>query len=275
MLEDTVAMKRISSRHHPLVATCRALARGGPDDQRLLLDGIHLVIEARRANLAIEAVALSARALASTETARLVEELSRGGVEVVEATDAVVEAMSPVSRPTGVVAIARRPPASLQAALQHPPQLVAVAADVQDPGNVGAIARAAEAGGATGVVLCGASADPFGWKALRGSMGSALRLPLAHRVALDEAVAAAREAGLRVTAAVPRGGRAPDDVDLRQPVALLLGGEGPGLPGAIVDAADDRVSIPMHGPVESLNVAVAAALLVYEAARQRRIKNAP
>jgi len=263
-------MKRISSRHHPLVAACRALARGRPDDPRLLLDGVHLVTEARRANLAIEIVAFSTRALATAEAAGLVEALSGDGVEVIEATDAVVEAMSPVSTPMGVVGIARRPPASLRTALQLAPQLVVVAADVQDPGNVGAIARAAEAGGATGLALCGASADPFGWKALRGSMGSALRLPLAHRIPLDEAVAAAREAGIRVTAAVPRGGGAPDALDLRQPVALLLGGEGPGLPAAIVDAADDRVSIPMHGPVESLNVAVAAALLVYEAARQRR-----
>lgn len=232
-------MKRISSRHHPLVAACRALARGHPDDQRLLLDGVHLVTEARRANLAIETVALSTRALASAEGARLVEGLSGDGVEVVEATDAVIEAMSPVSTPSGVVGIARRPPASLRAALQREPQLVVVAAAVQDPGNVGAIARAAEAGGATGVVFCGASADPFGWKALRGSMGSALRLPLAHRVTLDEAVAASREAGIGVIAAIPRGGRAPDALDLRQPVAWLVGGEGPGLPGAIVEAADD------------------------------------
>lgn len=263
-------MKRISSRQHPLVAACRALARGRPDQLHILLDGFHLVAEARRAGLAIEAVVFSAHALAGAEGAPLAQALSEGGVEVAEATDMVMEALSPVSTPTGVVAIAQRPPASLEAALHRAPQLVVVAAGVQDPGNVGAMSRAAEAGGATGVVFCGASADPFGWKALRGSMGSTLRLPLAHGIGVAEAVAAARRAGVRVAAAVPRGGRRPDALDLRQPIAFLLGGEGPGLSSEVVDAADDRVSIPMAAPVESLNVAVAAALLVYEAARQRR-----
>ncbi|RPJ77125.1 MAG: RNA methyltransferase [Acidobacteria bacterium] len=270
MLEDAAAMKRISSRHHPLVARCRALARGRTDAPRLLLDGLHLVADAARAGLSIEVVAFSARALAGGEASLLAERLAADGVEVVEAADTVMEALSPVSTPSGVVGIAHCPPTSLDAVLARSPQLVVVAVDVQDPGNAGAIVRAAEAGGATGVVFCGASADPFGWKALRGSMGSALRLPLGFGIELSGAVEGVRRAGLRVAATLPRGGRAPDGVDLRQPVALLLGGEGPGLPADVVAAADDRVTIPMQPPVESLNVAVAAALLVYEAARQRR-----
>jgi TrmH family RNA methyltransferase len=144
--------------------------------------------------------------------------------------------------------------------------------DVQDPGNVGAIARTAEAAGATGLVLCGASADPFGWKALRGSMGSLLRLPVAGGVAWPDAVGAARAAGIALVATLPRGGQALDEADLGGPVAFLLGGEGPGLPPGVTAAADLTVSIPMQPPVESLNVSVAAALLVYEAARQRRLK---
>ena len=263
-------MKRISSRHHPLVAACRALIRRRSDDPRILLDGLHLLAEARRAHLVVEAAAFSARALTEDEGVALAGALEADGVEVVEAADAVLAAMSPVSTPSGVVAIARRPPASLEAALARPPQLVLVAVDIQDPGNVGAIVRASEAGGATGVVFCGASADPLGWKALRGSMGSALRLPVAGGQSLDESLAHIRRAGLRVVATVPRSGCRPEQVDLRGPVALLLGGEGPGLPDAVVGAADAGISIPMQPPVESLNVAVAAALLVYEAARQRQ-----
>jgi TrmH family RNA methyltransferase len=139
---------------------------------------------------------------------------------------------------------------------------------VQDPGNVGAIVRAAEAGGASGAVFSGATADPFSWKALRGSMGSALRLP-AVIAAANDALIGARAANVRLLATVPRDGRPVFEADLRGPVGFLLGGEGPGLPQNLIEAADDRVSIPMRPPVESLNVAVAAAVLVYEALRQR------
>src|SRR5262249_41893855 len=133
----------------------------------------------------------------------------------------------------------------------------------------GAIVRVAEAAGASGVVPAGASADPFGWKALRGSMGSALRLPVTPRMALDEALAQARAAGCRVIATTPRGGEPYFAVDLRGPIAIVIGGEGPGLPSAVIEAADLPVTIPMQAPVESLNAAVTAALILYEARRQR------
>jgi RNA methyltransferase, TrmH family len=146
---------------------------------------------------------------------------------------------------------------------------VVIADGIQDPGNVGAIVRVAEAGGATGIVTTGGSADPFGWKALRGSMGSALRVPIAAAADAAAAVADARGRGCRILAATPRGGRSPFDVDLTGATAVLIGGEGPGLPQRLVDAADERITIPMQPPVESLNTAVSAALIVYEARRQR------
>lgn len=265
-------LKRLSSRHHPLVALCRQLARHrAPGDTRLLLDGLHLVGDARRAGLAVETAAFSARALATPEGAGLAAALESTGAEILAVSDALMAALSPLSAPSGVVAIATRPAASLDQVFEGAPSLVVVAVGVQDPGNVGAIIRAAEAGAATGAAFCGESADPFGWKALRGSMGSAFRLPLAPPgVALDEVLAAARAAAVRVVATLPRGGRPVATADLSGPVALLIGGEGPGLPAAALTGADDRVSIPMKAPVESLNVAVAAALLIYEAGRQRQ-----
>src|SRR5438093_1105407 len=131
-------------------------------------------------------------------------------------------------------------------------------------------ARGAEAAGATGVVAAGASADPLGWKALRGSMGSALRLPLTAASDVGASIAGARRHGCRIVATVARGGRSVFDVDYTGPVAILIGGEGPGLPESIVGRADERVTIPMRPPVESLNAAVTTALIVYEAHRQRR-----
>ena len=144
-----------------------------------------------------------------------------------------------------------------------------IACGIQDPGNLGAIARVAEAAGASGLIAAGQSADPFGWKALRGSMGSTLRLPVASREHADQAVAQARRQGCRIVATTPHGGRSLFDINLKMPVAVLIGGEGAGLAPALVEAADERITIPMQAPVESLNAAVTAALIVYEARRQR------
>ena len=151
--------------------------------------------------------------------------------------------------------------------------LAIIAIDVQDPGNLGAIVRVAEAAGATGFVAAGGSANPFGWKALRGSMGSALRLPITSEVAAEDAVADARRHGCRIIATVLRDGRSLFGVDLAGPLHVLIGGEGQGLAAALTDAADERVTIPMQAPVESLNAAVTAALIVYEAFRQRSVGN--
>ena len=129
--------------------------------------------------------------------------------------------------------------------------------------------RVAEAGGASGVVCAGACADPFGWKALRGSMGSALRLPILVYRDSREAIDEARRHGCRIVATAPRGGRPLFDADLGGSIAVLIGGEGPGLRASQLDEADERMTIPMQSPVESLNTAVSAALIVYEARRQR------
>jgi RNA methyltransferase, TrmH family len=174
-----------------------------------------------------------------------------------------------VRTPSGIVALAERPRGTFEALFQEAPSLVLIAVDVQDPGNVGAVVRACEAACATGVIFCGACADPFGWKALRGSMGSAFRLPVAERTDAIEAIGLVRARRLRTIAAVPGGGEPLFEVEAKGPVAFVLGGEGSGLHPDVVAAADARVSIPMRRPVESLNVAVAAALLVYEAFRQR------
>jgi TrmH family RNA methyltransferase len=155
-----------------------------------------------------------------------------------------------------------------------------VAAGVQDPGNVGAIVRVAEAGGASGEIVTGHSADPYGWKALRGAMGSAFRLPVVREADVDGVLGALRAAGVRVLATAPAGEAAANgggvvsrrsfsDKPLTGACAFLLGGEGPGLPDAIISSADGVITIPMEPPVESLNVAVSAGLIIYEARRQR------
>ncbi len=260
-------MKSITSRRNLIVQRYRDAAAGDVPGL-MLLDGAHLVEEAARAHIPIQSVACSPRGMDLPGIERLVRELEAADVDAWAVTDEVLGAMSPALSPAGVVALAARPAVTLAQALARAPQLVVIAVDVQDPGNVGAVVRAAEAGGATAAVFAGASADPFGWKALRGSMGSSLRLPV---VATDtaQAVTAARAAGLRLLATTPRGSRSLFETDLKGPIAWLLGSEGAGLSEDLIQAADEAIRIPMHEPVESLNVAVASALIVYEAWRQR------
>jgi RNA methyltransferase, TrmH family len=264
-------VKVVSSRQNPIVAAFRTLAaEPDPTGTRLLLDGAHLVNDARTSGLTFEAVAVAASKLTSqTEEGLLALRLERDGIDVVEASDAVFDALSPVKSPSGIIAIAGRSAVTAPEICSAPDAFVLAAMDVQEPGNVGALLRAAEAGGVTGAFICGLSASPFSWKALRGSMGSVLRLPVVGGMTTHQTLTVMRKSGMRTVAAVPRGGQDPDAIDWGGRTGLLLGGEGPGLTDEAIALCDARVTIPMAGGVESLNVAVAAGILVYAARRRR------
>jgi RNA methyltransferase, TrmH family len=262
-------MKTIASRQNALVARFRAVAHN-EEDGVILLDGPHLVGEALAAGLTLEETIVAEADVSRADIAPLVARCERDGIPITAATSMVMSAVSPVRSSSAIVAIAIRPAEPADEPFAAANALVVIACDVQDPGNAGAIVRVAEAAGATALVVAGPSADPFGWKALRGSMGSALRLPIAVHADAEEAASRAREHGCKVVATVPRGGRSLFDVDLTGSLAVLIGGEGAGLAPALVEAADVRLTIPMTPPVESLNAAVTAALILYEAKRQRR-----
>lgn len=261
----------ISSRQNPTVRVFRELAKTpAADGTRLLIDGVHLIQEARAAGLPFERVAVvGSHASDDSEIAAAADALVAEGVDVSTVTSVVMAAISPVRTPPGIVAIVRRQPATAVQLCQGQNPFIVAAVDVQDPGNLGALLRAAEAGGATGAVVCGKSASPFSWKAVRGSMGTVLRLPVVAGMNAEALLKCAEKFSLRTIASVPRGGDAPDSIDWRGGVVLFVGGEGPGLDDNVVAAAGARVTIPMQAPVESLNVAVAGGLLVYEARRQR------
>lgn len=301
-------MERISSRQNALVTRFRDLsrtARGSGRDHasraghaaEVLLDGEHLVHEALACDIPVEIAAIGEKALANGRgpLARIARDVKKRGGRVVAVTEPVLAAISPVQHPAGVVAIGRARPADLSVVFSgavHVP-LVVIVAGVQDPGNVGAIVRTAAAFGATGVVAIDGTANPFGWKALRGAMGGTFRIPVAARAVLSQVLEAARAAGVRLMAAVPRGGTPLPSIDLRTPTAIVLGAEGAGVDTETVRAVGQTVTIPMgalgprpasgqaprlgsgqaprlgSGQVESLNVAVAAAVILYEAMRQR------
>jgi RNA methyltransferase, TrmH family len=265
-------MKRISSRQNPIVRAYRQLAKEpDPIGGRLLLDGAHLVREAQAAALRFESVVIAQSHLdRDTEEGALAHSLQRAGVDVSSAGDQVFAAVSPVRTPSGIVAIARRHATTVEAILTQARLFVMVVVDVQDPGNLGALMRVSEAGGVTGMIVAGDSANPFSWKAVRGSMGSALRLPVTRDLSTDAVMRAVQKSRAKVIAAVPRDGHDPDAVDWSGRIALLLGGEGQGLSASVVEATDERVTVPMELPVESLNVASSAAIMIYAARRVRR-----
>jgi RNA methyltransferase, TrmH family len=268
-------MRRVSSRQNSAVRAFRTLAADRDSTAgRLLLDGAHLVRDARNAGLHFEIAAVAAsRLLTDTEERRLAEALDLDGVDVMIATDGIVAAMSPVRTPSGIVAIARREPVAVADVCRRSGGFVLTVVDVQDPGNLGSLVRVAEAGGVTGAIVATASrqggANPFSWKALRGSMGSALRLPIAVGVTAAAAIDSLKKAGARIVAAIPRGGPDPDEIDWTGQVGLVLGSEGAGLPDELTARCQATVTVPMATGVESLNVAVAGAILIYAARRQR------
>jgi TrmH family RNA methyltransferase len=251
-------MRRISSRQNALVARFRELARGRGPDGAVLLDGEHLVEEAIDAGVVLETVAFAERVIDSRADG-LVARLERTNVDLVRAPDQVLAAMSPARQPSGIVAIARVQPSSVDDVLREQPALVLVLAGIQDAGNVGAIIRATDG-----------TADPFGWKALRGAMGSSFRMPTAVKQPLAPTIARLKATGIAVLATVPRDGRTPADSTLTRPAAIVLGAEGAGLSDDLVASADERLTVPMRPPVESLNVAITAAVILYEASQQRR-----
>nr|WP_323793624.1 RNA methyltransferase [Nocardioides sp.] len=183
--------------------------------------------------------------------------------------DRALAALSDSVSPAGIVALCRFVDRPLEHVLDRAPRLVAICADVRDPGNAGTVIRTADAAGAEVVVLAGTSVDLYNPKTLRASVGSAFHLPVAIEPDVATAISAARAAGLVVLAADGSG-----DVDLHEagdlldaPTAWLFGNEAWGLPPEVAALADHRVRIPIRGRAESLNLATAAALCLYESAR--------
>ncbi len=257
----------IRSRSNPLVRRLRSLKEKAGGDL-MLLEGPKLIAEALASGIEVVEAAASPR-LAQGGHGGLLGALRNRTVPVRLVDEGVLASLSEVETSQGLLALARRPVFEEESLFRGTP-LVLVAAGIQNPGNLGALLRTAEGAGATGAYLTDGAADPFSWKALRGSMGSAFRLPHRRRLTTADALARLEARGVSVVAADPGATRRYDEADLRGPVAILLGPEGAGLSPATRARASASVAIPMARGVESLNVGVAAGVLLFEAARQRR-----
>lgn len=226
---------------------------------RFLAEGPNLVDAALRRGVVSEVFATEAAAQ------RFSALLTGAPVELV--TDKAAKALSDTVTPVGLVAVCTMPEVSLAEVLAAAPRLLAVPVDISEPGNAGTLIRVADAMGADAVVLAGHSVDPYNGKCLRASAGSIFTIPVVADTDAAAAVSSVRAAGLQVLATTVDGEASLPDAPLQRPTAWLFGPEAQGLPPALAAAADMRVRIPMRGNAESLNVASAATICLYESAR--------
>jgi RNA methyltransferase, TrmH family len=256
----------ITSARNPLVQRFRDAAAGKLDGV-LLAEGKRLVGEGLDAGLRVLEAAVTHRF--GDESLR--QRLQESAATFAECTDEVLARISALETDQGVAVLFERRQWQEGDLLRGDlVPLVLVAAGVRDPGNLGALLRTAEAAGATGLLSLAGGADPFREKAARGSMGSVFRLPVLHGLDARGVVAFAERHRLQLVVADAGGQLEHTAADLRRPTALVLGAEAAGVPPELVRAAAVRVCIRLAPAVESLNVAVAAGVLLFEAARQRR-----
>ncbi|MGE2717617.1 TrmH family RNA methyltransferase [Mycolicibacterium litorale] len=229
---------------------------------RFLAEGPNLVEAALRRGVVSEVFATEA---AAQRFSSLLD-----GVDVHLVTERAAKALSDTVTPVGLVAVCETPAVSLEQVLDASPRLVAVAVETSEPGNAGTLIRLADAMGADAVILAGNSVDPYNGKCLRASAGSIFGIPVVEAPDTAGLIAALHGAGLTVLATTLDGEVSLDDAELAAPTAWLFGPEAHGLAPETAALADARVTIPMAGSAESLNVAAAAAICLYQSARAQR-----
>ena len=262
-------MAVITSPSNPAVRAARKLARTSArarTEGRFLLEGPEGIREALDAGHVPDSLLATERAAA--RHAGLVNLARQRGTQVTLVAEPVLAALAATTTPQGLVAVLPSVLRPLEA-LPPSPRLVCVLAEVRDPGNAGTVLRAANAFGADAVVTTRGSVDPQSPKAARAAAGSLFHLPVVAGAPWPALRAALRERGLRLVGADPHAAATADRAPLHEPVALVLGNEAHGLPDQVAADLDLVVRVPLAGRAESLNLAAAAAVLLYETARRQ------
>jgi RNA methyltransferase, TrmH family len=261
---------RITSKDNSLLREARTV-RDGKVDEMIFIEGLRLCEEAVNSELPIYALIFSDELAQKPKPAGLIKNFSAASERVAIVSEKLLASVSYSKTPQGIVMLAARPEMSEQhlSERQHEFPLIAVMHRITNPVNVGAILRTAEATGVTGAIATENATDPFSPKALRGAMGAAFRLPIWFRPSYKEVIEWCSQRGVKTVCADLDATTLYTDLDWTVPRALILGPETSGLTRAEIEMAEEAVRIPMRKPVESLNVSVAAGVLLYEAARQR------
>jgi TrmH family RNA methyltransferase len=268
----------ITSKTNPKVKEIRLLkqAKHRQDRGEYFIEGVRLVEEALRQELPVRKFLYTPRLEETRRGADLLASARKrlSKAEWLLGSDEVLGSMSDTQNHQGILVVLKKREYSWEE-LGKRKGMILVLFELQDPGNLGTIFRVAEAGGAAGLVLIKGTLDPYSPKVLRASMGSFFRLPFLADQDPFESLKILRSKGFRVWAATGHGGTSFWEADFALPSAVLLGQEGAGLPPALMEETDGLLTIPMWPGVESLNVAMAAGLVVYEAFRRQKAQNIP
>jgi TrmH family RNA methyltransferase len=261
--------------HSPRLKAARRLNKRAfrQRERAFLAEGPQAVAEAFR--WGAQVTDLFVTVPARTRHGDLVAAIAAAGIPVHVVSGEVMDELAQTVTPQGLLAVCGFVDVPLAEIAQVEPALVALLANVRDPGNAGTVLRTADAAGAHAVVFADASVDPYNGKCVRASAGSLFHLPVVAGTRLEDAVVTLQEAGLRIVAADGRAGRSLDDpgvqARLAGPTAWMFGNEAWGLPPELVALADEPVAVPIYGRAESLNLAAAAAVCLYASARAQRI----
>ena len=262
---------QITSRDNSLLRKAREV-RDGKNKELIYVEGLRLADEALSSELTIEAVIVSEELAEKPKAIDVLGALQRVSKRFALTSEKLLESISFTKTPQGIVVLAQHPPNSEEhlneTETSNP--LFVVLHEINNPVNVGAVLRTAEAAGANGVITTRNTSDPFSPKSLRGAMGSAFRLPIWTGVRFERVLEWCQQRNIKTVGADATAQITHTEIDWRGACALVLGPESTGLTQGEISLADASVKIPMHGEVESLNVSVAAGILLYEAVRQRQ-----
>jgi TrmH family RNA methyltransferase len=237
-------------------------------EKAFLIEGIKMVEEALRDNLGVKQV-IAAPSLTQHHGKGVLKLAGHRGVEILWISERLLDSISDSKTPQPVMAVVEMREHSEEALLAHSAELIVMAHQLQDPGNLGTIIRTAEAVGTSGVAITANSVDPHNPKTVRASMGSILRVPVVKMTDSRGFLEKCKQSGFQTAALVLNGKHALFEMDLKKPTVIIVGQEGSGLQGDILQSVDLRVRIPMAESIDSLNVATSAAVILYEAFRQR------
>ncbi len=266
---ETAGLHRPAGRHNPRLKQLRLAFRRGEltPNGECAIEGVKLIEEALRSGQRVTGIffSQSGRPLAD----KLLPQIS-SRVEPLLLPDSLFKSIVPSDSPQGVAALVKVRPWTVDQLLERAEiGVFLVAAGIQDPGNLGTILRSAEAFGAAGIFLLEGTVSLFNSKLLRGSAGSAFRVPVLH-VHSPELIAKLKQRGTRLLATSSHKGTSLPAVNWNLPLAIFIGNEGAGLPRELSHQMDETIVIPQAAQVESLNAGVAASIVLYEAARQRK-----
>jgi TrmH family RNA methyltransferase len=269
-MERTTPHSPITSKENKAVRYLVSLSdpKVRKKEKAFLIEGIKMVEEALRDNLGVKKV-IAAPSLTQHHGKGVLKLAEHHGVEMLWISDRMLDSISDSKTPQPVMAVVGMREHSEEALLAHSSGLIIIAHQLQDPGNLGTIIRTAEAVGASGVAVTPHTVDAYNGKTIRGSMGSILRVPVVRIQNERDFVATCKERGFQTVALELNGRKTPFELDLTVPTVIMVGQESSGLTAVELAGIDHRIRIPMAETIDSLNVATSAAVMLYEALRQR------